>query len=110
MTRARFIPRSEGRGKKQISPWRCGKRSSAGVRFVELCHGARHMSTPWHRRKKVGPVATGTVKSFDEDKGYGYISQDDGGADAGLHFWVIQSNGFRKLQKNQRVGYEEPWT
>ncbi|MFF0001630.1 cold-shock protein [Streptomyces avermitilis] len=55
-------------------------------------------------------MATGTVKSFDQDKGYGCISQDDGGAGGGVHFSVVQSNGFRKLEKNQRVEYEEPWT
>ncbi|MCX4609357.1 cold-shock protein [Streptomyces mirabilis] len=51
-------------------------------------------------------MATGTVKSFDADKGYGFISQDDGGADVFVHFSAIQTNGFRALEANQRVEFE----
>ncbi|WP_406326547.1 cold-shock protein [Streptomyces sp. NBC_00203] len=51
-------------------------------------------------------MATGTVKSFNPDKGYGYISQDDGGADVFVHFSAIQTNGYRSLEENQRVEFE----
>ncbi|MCX4632850.1 MULTISPECIES: cold-shock protein [unclassified Streptomyces] len=51
-------------------------------------------------------MATGTVKWFDADKGYGFISQDDGGADVFVHFAAIQTNGFKSLEENQRVEYE----
>ncbi|NUL02913.1 cold-shock protein [Streptomyces lunaelactis] len=51
-------------------------------------------------------MATGTVKSWDANKGYGFVSQDDGGADVFVHFSVIQSNGYRGLEENQRVEYE----
>lgn len=51
-------------------------------------------------------MATGTVKSFNADKGYGYISQDDGGADVFVHFSAIQTNGYRSLEENQRVEFE----
>ncbi|NUK50119.1 cold-shock protein [Streptomyces lunaelactis] len=51
-------------------------------------------------------MATGTVKWFNGDKGYGFISQDDGGADVFVHFSAIQTNGFRALEENQRVEFE----
>ncbi|WP_406423603.1 cold-shock protein [Streptomyces sp. NBC_01589] len=51
-------------------------------------------------------MATGTVKSFDAGKGYGFISQDDGGADLFVHFSAIQTNGYRGLEENQRVEFE----
>lgn len=53
----------------------------------------------------LGPMATGTVKWFNSEKGYGYISQDDGGADAFVHFSAIQTNGFKSLEENQRVEF-----
>ncbi|WP_406307623.1 cold-shock protein [Streptomyces sp. NBC_00885] len=51
-------------------------------------------------------MATGTVKSWDANKGYGFISQDDGGADVFVHFSAIQTNGYRSLEENQRVEFE----
>ncbi|MFG2716362.1 cold-shock protein [Streptomyces goshikiensis] len=51
-------------------------------------------------------MATGTVKWFNADKGYGFISQDDGGADVFVHFAAIQTNGYRSLEGNQRVEFE----
>ncbi|MFF0109672.1 cold shock domain-containing protein [Streptomyces hirsutus] len=47
-----------------------------------------------------------TVKWFNLDKGYGYISQDDGSADVFVHFSAIQTNGYRSLEENQRVEFE----
>lgn len=51
-------------------------------------------------------MATGTVKSWDSDKGYGFISQDDGGTDVFVHFSAIQTNGYRALEVDQRVEFE----
>ena len=51
-------------------------------------------------------MATGTVKWFNADKGYGFISQDGGGADVFVHFSAIQTNGYRSLEENQRVEFE----
>jgi CspA family cold shock protein len=50
-------------------------------------------------------VATGTVKWFNADKGYGFISQD-GGRDVFVHHSVIQMNGYRSLQEGQRVEFD----
>lgn len=49
----------------------------------------------------------GTVKWFNGDKGFGFITPDDGGKDLFVHFSGIVGNGFRSLEENARVSYEE---
>jgi len=51
-------------------------------------------------------MATGTVKWFNEAKGFGFISQDEGGDDVFVHFNAIQSSGFKTLSEGQSVTYE----
>ncbi|WP_430782900.1 cold-shock protein [Actinoplanes sp. G11-F43] len=51
-------------------------------------------------------MATGTVKWFNGEKGFGFISQDDGGPDVFAHFSAIESSGYRTLEENQRVEFE----
>jgi CspA family cold shock protein len=50
-------------------------------------------------------VAQGTVKWFNADRGYGFISPDDGTADVFVHHSAIEANGYRSLQESQRVEY-----
>jgi CspA family cold shock protein len=50
-------------------------------------------------------MPSGTVKWFNADKGFGFIAQDDGGADVFAHFSAIETSGFRSLEENQRVEY-----
>jgi CspA family cold shock protein len=50
-------------------------------------------------------VATGTVKWFNSEKGYGFISQAEG-ADVFVHFSAIQMNGYRSLEEGQLVEFE----
>jgi CspA family cold shock protein len=51
-------------------------------------------------------MATGTVKWFNESKGFGFISQADGGNDVFVHFSAIQGGGFKTLAEGQEVRYE----
>ncbi|MFV0405627.1 MAG: cold-shock protein [Propioniciclava sp.] len=51
-------------------------------------------------------MATGTVKWFNPDKGYGFISPDDGSDDVFAHFSAINSRGFRTLNEGDKVEYE----
>ena len=51
-------------------------------------------------------MVTGVVKWFNADKGFGFITPDDGGADVFAHFSGIKAKGFRSLKENQRVEYQ----
>jgi CspA family cold shock protein len=48
----------------------------------------------------------GTVKFFNEQKGYGFIAPEDGGNDAFVHISAVERAGMRTLDKDQRVSYE----
>lgn len=51
-------------------------------------------------------TATGVVKWFNDAKGFGFVTPDDGGEDLFAHFSSIQMNGFKTLKEGQRVNFE----
>ncbi|HSN19031.1 MAG TPA: cold-shock protein [Usitatibacter sp.] len=51
-------------------------------------------------------MATGTVKWFNDAKGFGFITPDDGGKDLFAHHTEIQANGFKSLKEGQKVEFE----
>jgi CspA family cold shock protein len=60
------------------------------------------------QKKKGGfqHMAQGTVKWFSEEKGYGFISPDEGGEDLFVHYSGIEGTGFRSLDEGEKVAYE----
>jgi CspA family cold shock protein len=51
-------------------------------------------------------MTTGTVKFFNETKGYGFIAPDGGGNDAFVHISAVEQAGMRSLRENQRISYD----
>jgi cold shock protein len=63
----------------------------------------------WSPRNEEGGLqhmAQGTVKWFNDDKGYGFIAPDDGGDDLFVHHSGIAGNGFKSLDEGAKVSYE----
>ena len=87
------------------------RKTMTGIRFGS---GARHDRLPVgvarSRRgmvdKGLEQMATGTVKWFNADKGFGFIAPDDGTADVFVHFSAIASSGYRSLDENQKVEFD----
>ena len=79
--------------------------SKYGAVFLGSTQGDRaaRLSSEWKERSA---MPTGTVKWFNDAKGYGFITQDGGGEDVFCHHTAIQSQGFRTLSEGQKVEFE----
>jgi CspA family cold shock protein len=79
-------------------------RHKAGVVSICRCIGTRSTG---HTQEGVVHVPTGTVKWFNDEKGYGFITPDDGDRDLFVHYTGIDGQGFKSLAENSKVEYEE---
>jgi len=75
---------------------------SASARVVAIPSILRVASTPPWRNK----MATGTVKWFNDDKGFGFITPEDGSKDLFVHHTGINADGFRSLSEGAKVSYD----
>jgi CspA family cold shock protein len=64
-------------------------------------HGRRSTKTPWREY-----MATGVVKWFSDEKGFGFITPDEGSKDLFVHHSSIEADGYRSLAEGARVEYE----
>jgi CspA family cold shock protein len=62
--------------------------------------------TPSSDNKGFGHMINGTVKWFNDSKGFGFIEQENGGEDVFVHHSAIEADGYRSLQEGQKVTFE----
>jgi CspA family cold shock protein len=72
---------------------------------VAVITGIRDVASGWHPGQQEQEMATGTVKFFNNEKGYGFISRPDGD-DVFVHFSNIEGSGFKTLEEGQNVEFE----
>ena len=70
-----------------------------------MCSG-RRAKDACRSQEKVRVVTTGTVKFFNAEKGYGFISLEGGDKDVFVHYSNIQGNGYRTLEEGQKVEFD----
>ncbi|EMF57645.1 cold shock protein [Streptomyces bottropensis ATCC 25435] len=76
---------------------------AAGTRAITSVF---HMEWEAFIDRKASDMATGTVKWFNAEKGFGFIAQDGGGPDVFAHYSAINSSGYRELQEGQSVTFD----
>ena len=91
---AQGVPSARWSTARSLDGW-VGHRRPSGRSVAYACGG-----------KGNATVASGTVKWFNAEKGFGFISQPDGGADVFVHHTAIQMNGFRSLEEGQAVEFD----
>jgi cold shock protein len=79
--------------------------ADSGQLFTRASSSWGIVITPSRRNDEM-TTETGTVKWFNEGKGFGFIAPDSGGKDLFAHFKEIQGTGFKTLTENQRVEFE----
>jgi CspA family cold shock protein len=90
---------------QQLPQYRPSQQVELGTRGVTCLQKSSKFSAISTQRKQSITMETGTVKWFNDAKGYGFISRQNG-EDVFVHFSAIQSNGFRSLQEGQQVQFD----
>src|SRR4051812_2786263 len=80
---------------------------SSAPRFRSRCLSASSAFRSAHISRRSIKMATGTVKWFNDDKGFGFITPDDQGKDLFVHHSSIQGSGFKSLTEGAKVSYDE---
>lgn len=79
-------------------------------RFISLPQHLQHVSEPLHfapvKMQRGEQWATGTLKSFNVDKGFGFLSPDNGNADIFVHISALQASGLQTLREGQKVSFD----
>jgi len=86
-----------------IAKWTC---ANDGGKVTCVCEGSEADCKSTVAKPSMLKGATGTVKWFNDSKGFGFITPDDGGEDLFAHFSAIQMNGFKTLKEGQKVVFE----
>jgi CspA family cold shock protein len=84
-----------------------GSLRSCGAGSVSGCWAGKSRRDSQHTQEGVRHVPTGTVKWFNDEKGFGFITPDDGERDLFVHYSGIDGGGFKSLSENAKVEYEE---
>ena len=71
-----------------------------------VCEGNNCGNVVFHPHQKENMMATGTVKWFNGQKGYGFIQPDDGGKDVFVHISAVERAGLSHLNEGQKVSFE----
>jgi CspA family cold shock protein len=96
-----------GRLASSLSHWDARREDSSNNRL----HGSFCAAFAFHQgltitQLKDDPMATGTVKWFNEQKGYGFVQPDDGSKDVFVHISAVEGAGLRTLKEGQKVSFE----
>ena len=86
-----------------IAKWTC---ANDGGKVTCICEGSEADCKSTVAKPSMLKGATGIVKWFNDAKGFGFVTPDDGGADLFVHFSAIVSSGFKTLAENQRVTFD----
>ena len=89
--------------KPVIAKWAC---ANDGGKVTCVCEGSEADCKSTVANPSMLKGATGTVNWFNDSKGFGFITPDDGGEDLFAHFSAIQMNGFKTLKEGQKVSFE----
>lgn len=88
---------------KVVATWTC---ANEGGKVTCTCEGSEADCKSTVTKPGTVKGATGIVKWFNDSKGFGFVTPDEGGKDIFVHFSAIAGSGFKTLNENQRVSFD----